>query len=337
MLESAALHPERFGDEPLTQLTPPRFEGSLDIAPGRSLGYAEYGPSSGRPILWFHGTPGGRRQISPRARRAAQERGIRLIAVERPGVGASTPHSYRRILEWGEDMRRLCDALELGPVAVAGLSGGGPYALACARSMPERVVQVAILGGVAPATGADAAAGGVSELVRRFSPLLHRARNPLGRVMRGLVLGLQPLSAQVMDAFAAFMPPGDQRLFEDELMRTMFIEDLTLGARTHMQALILDVALFGREWGFALEEIEVPVHMWYGDADNIVPLAHGEFMAKRIPRATLRVRPDEGHLGGLAAADEVFEAILAEWPEKPGDHDRTSAPSGPGETVGLAP
>jgi pimeloyl-ACP methyl ester carboxylesterase len=307
----------------LNELTPPRYEGTYHLDHGRTLGYAEYGPSSGRPILWFHGTPGGRRQISPRARAAAHERQIRLIAVERPGVGASTPHPYRRILDWGEDIRRLCDALGLEEIAVAGLSGGGPYALACAHAMPDRVVQVAILGGVAPAVGADAAQGGVSPLVRRFSPLLRMARNPLGRMMRGLVLGLEPMSARMIDAFAAFMPAGDQRVFEDELIRAMFVEDLLLGARTHMQALILDAALFGRDWGFRLDEVEVPVHMWYGDSDNIVPLAHGEFMARRLPRATFKVRPDEGHLGGLAAADEVFDAILAAWPGSRASHEPT--------------
>lgn len=321
------------------ELDPPRFEGSLQLGRGRRLGYAEYGPSGGHPILWFHGTPGGSRQISPRARQAAKERNIRLIAVERPGIGASTPHAYRCILDWGADIERLCDALDLDRIAVAGLSGGGPYALACARAMPQRVVQVAILGGVAPSVGPDTPAGGLTALARPFGPLLRATRQPLGRLFRSLTLGLEPIGTRVVEAFAALMPPGDRRVFEDELIRRMFVEDLVLGARTQMQAVLLDAILFGRHWGFGLDEIEVPVQMWYGDGDRIVPLSHGEFMARRIPKATLRIRHEEGHLGGLAAADEVFEALLFAWPggpyPRPRRRRRRGQPSANGSVVPL--
>jgi pimeloyl-ACP methyl ester carboxylesterase len=86
-----------------------------------------------------------------------------------------------------------------------------------------------------------------------------------------------------------------------------------------MQAICLDVAMFGRAWGFALADIEVPVYLWYGDSDTIVPVHHGQHLAQRIPGARLRIRPGEGHLGGLAASHEVFEAILGHWPR--GDRD----------------
>ena len=150
----------------MVALRPPRFEGSIVLGDGRNLGFAEYGPSGGRPLVWFHGTPGARRQISPEAREAADERGVRIIAVERPGIGASTPHLYDSIREFAADIERLCDALEIAHFAVAGLSGGGPYALACAYHMPERVVTAAVLGGVAPAVGRDRADGGPSLMAR---------------------------------------------------------------------------------------------------------------------------------------------------------------------------
>ena len=108
-----------------------------------------------------------------------------------------------------------------------------------------------------------------------------------------------------------------QDLFANEAVREMFADDLIRGSRTNMQALFLDAALFGRHWGFALGDIRVPVHLWYGDADNIVPVEHGHHMASRIPKAVLRVRPDEGHLGGLGASDEILDAVLAEWEATP--------------------
>jgi pimeloyl-ACP methyl ester carboxylesterase len=297
----------------MTSLIPPRFEGSLLLASGRQLGFAEYGPASGRPLIWFHGTPGARRQVPPGAREIALERNVRIIAVERPGIGASTPHLYESVRGWAADIEEFCDALELERVAVAGLSGGGPYALACAHDMPERVVTAAVLGGVAPAVGPDKAKGGPSEFSRRLEPLSRIARRPMGAFLRKLIRVVEPLADPAIDLFARFMPPGDQLVFADEAIREMFADDLIRGSRTNMQALFLDAVLFGRSWGFALGDIRVPVHLWYGDADNIVPIEHGHHMARRIPNAVLRVRPDEGHLGGLGASDEILDAVIREW------------------------
>lgn len=297
-------------------IRPPRFEGTFRLDGERQLGYAEYGPATGRPLIWFHGTPGARRQISPHAREVAHERGVRLIALERPGTGDSTPHVYGTLVEWAADVETFCDALGLDRVGIAGLSGGGPYALACGHAMPERIVAVAVLGGVAPAVGDDAAPGGLSRASPTLSRLARLAHTPLGFVLPRLSPVFERTADQGMDLFASFMPPGDQRVFEDPAVRKMFIEDFVLGSRRHMQAFLLDAFLFGRPWGFSLRDLRVPVHMWYGDADVIVPLSHAEHMAERIPRAVLRVRPEEGHLGGLGASDEVFAAILGHWDDE---------------------
>ncbi len=299
----------------MSELRPPRFEGAFHLRDGRDLGYAEYGPATGRPLVWFHGTPGARRQIAPRARQLADERNVRILAVERPGIGASTPHAYASVREWAEDIEQFCDAKEIDRFAVAGLSGGGPYALSCAHRMPTRVVAAAILGGVAPSVGEDAAEGGVSPLVRLAPDLLLRVRGPVGNTLRRLIRVLEPWSDEAVDAFARFMPEGDREVFRDPAMRQMFIEDLQRGARRQMQALVHDAALFGRHWGFPLAEIQVPVHLWYGDADNIVPVEHGEHLAERIPGAVFKRRPGEGHLGGLGAAEELIDAMLRHWEE----------------------
>jgi pimeloyl-ACP methyl ester carboxylesterase len=306
-------------------LKPPRFEGTVVLEDDRHLGYAEYGPAAGRPLLWFHGTPGARRQIAPAAHEAAHARDVRLIAVERPGIGASTPHRYGSLLDWAADIEWLCDSLGIEHFAVAGLSGGGPYALACAHEMNDRVVAVAVLGGVAPSSGPDAVAGGTSTLTRVLSPFFRVAHKPLDPVMRGLVRALEPLGERAIDLFASMMPPGDQRVFADPAVRRMFQEDITRGSRQYMQAAFLDAILFGRDWGFSLEDIPVPIHLWYGDADNIVPVAHGEHIAARLPQAVLRVRAEEGHLGGLGASHEIFDALLGHWPDTTASDDPDDA------------
>lgn len=298
----------------LPPLEPPRAEGALPLPGGRRLGWAEYGPAAGRPLLWCHGTPGAGRQIPPEARALARERGVRIVSIERPGVGASTPHLYGALVEFADDVEQLCRALGVERFAVGGLSGGGPYALACAHALRERVVAAVVLGSVPPVAGPDAVSGGVATLIRIAAPLARRTRRPVGQVLRALVRLFAPMADTAIDLVASLLPPGDRRVLGDESVRAMFEEDLVLASRRSMQALCLDVALFGRPWGFALGDLAVPVHLWQGDADTFVSLAHGEHLARRIPGAKLRVRPGEGHLGGLGASSELFDAVFSHWP-----------------------
>jgi pimeloyl-ACP methyl ester carboxylesterase len=297
----------------MTLLRDPRFEGSVPLADRRQLGFAEFGAAGGRPLLWFHGTPGARRQIAPAARQLAEEQDIRLVCVERPGIGHSTPHSYRAIVDFAADIEQLLDSLGIDRYGVVGLSGGGPYALACAHQMPERVVAATILGGVAPTVGKDAATGGANGLIRMSAPALDFAKGAVGAFMRRFVFAMQPVGDRMIDLFAAAMPPGDKRVFADPAVRQMFMEDIVLGSRTHMQAAWHDVVLFGKDWGFELREIQVPVTLRYGDSDNIVPADHGEHLAERIPGSVLHILHEEGHLGGLGSSAEIFESIFRHW------------------------
>jgi pimeloyl-ACP methyl ester carboxylesterase len=253
---------------------------------------------------------------------------VRIVSVERPGVGESTPHRFDAVIDFASDVEQLCDSLGLERFAIAGLSGGGPYALACAHEMPERVLAGAILGGVAPSVGPDAAHGGAAALVRAFEPILRHVHGPLGGLLRSAIRVLEPFADPLTDLFARVMPPGDQRIFEDQAMRRMFQEDLILGSRRNMQAIFLDAMLFARDWGFSLADIRVPIHLWYGDSDTIVPAHHGEHLAQRIPDARLRVRSQEGHLGGLGASLEIFDALLEHWPDAQG-------PQGPTRSAAL--
>jgi pimeloyl-ACP methyl ester carboxylesterase len=294
----------------------PRIEGTYELADGRRVGFAEYGDPEGRPVLWFHGTPGGRRQIAPAGRRLAGELGVRLIALERPGIGASTLHVHADVRGWADDVGEIADRLGLGRFAAIGLSGGGPYVLACAAVHPDRMVAGAVLGGVAPTRGIDAAPGGAVDLAVRLAPLLEYGARPLGVVAHRLVRLVQPLQNEMFELYARLSPPGDQEVFRRPEMRAMFLDDLGRASRRQLHAPILDLLLFTRPWGFALSELSVPIRFWHGDADPIVPLAHAEHMAALVPGASLTVRPGESHLGALDASAEIFDVLLGLWAER---------------------
>ena len=121
--------------------------------------------------MWLHGTPGSRRQIPFEARAYAEQHGLRIVGVDRPGIGSSTPYLYPDIFDWTRDLALLLDALGIDQARVVGLSGGGPYALAAGAGLPDRILGVGVLGGVAPTVGPDAAAGGIIQLAVRLAPL----------------------------------------------------------------------------------------------------------------------------------------------------------------------
>jgi pimeloyl-ACP methyl ester carboxylesterase len=286
------------------------------VRDGRKLGFAEFGPPDGRPIIWLHGTPGARKQIPEDARLAAEEVGVRFVGVDRPGTGLSTSHLYGSILDFTEDLRILIDELGFEDLAVIGLSGGGPYAVAAGYAMPDRVKAVGVLGGVAPTRGEEGVPGGLVSLATRFAPLIPPFRVPLGLGIGMLVAALMPVGRPALETYARFSPPGDREVFAREEIKTMFINDLS-DTRGRLRAPVDDVILFTRDWGFRLADVSVPVKWWHGDADHIVPLTHGEHCVALLPDAELFVRPGESHLGGFGAAEEVLETMLATWDRKP--------------------
>ena len=139
----------------MSEIDRPRLEGSVAVRDGRRLSFAEFGDPRGAAIVWMHGTPGARRQIPVEARAFAVEHDLRIIGVDRPGIGSSTPHLYPDILDWTNDLVELCDVLDIDTLRVIGLSGGGPYALAAGAALPDRVHGV----GRARGSGADEGAG----------------------------------------------------------------------------------------------------------------------------------------------------------------------------------
>ena len=294
----------------------PALEGTVAVRDDRRLSFAEYGSTRGQAIVWMHGTPGARRQIPLEARAYAEEHGLRIIGIDRPGIGSSTPHLYANVLDWTRDLEILLDTLGIDTLRLIGLSGGGPYALAAGVAMPDRVHGVGVLGGVAPTTGEDAADGGLIQLAVRLAPLLSVGRVPLGVALTGAIRLVRPLAGPALDLYAAVQPPGDRNLLSRPEFKAMFLDDLLNGSRFQTSAPLTDLVLFTRDWGFTAAEVAVPVRWWHGDDDHIVPLAHGQHLVERLPDAALKVIAGESHLGGLGIAQDVLGALMELGPRR---------------------
>lgn len=289
----------------------PTLEGSVAVRAGRRLSFAEYGSPRGPALVWMHGTPGARRQIPIDARRYAAEAGLRIIGIDRPGIGSSSPYLYPNLLDWTQDLELLLDALAVDKVRVIGLSGGGPYALAAGAGLAHRVEGVGVLGGVAPTRGPDAAAGGIIQLAVHAAPLLAATRVPLGVALTGAIRAVRPLAGPGLDLYAAVQPAGDKTLLGRPEFKAMFLDDLLNGSRFQTSAPISDLVLFTRDWGFALADVDVPVRWWHGDDDHIVPFRHGQHCVDRLPNATMTTIDGESHLGGLGIAHQVLDELMA--------------------------
>jgi len=294
----------------------PALEGTVAVRGERRLSFAEYGSRTGPAIVWMHGTPGARRQIPLEARAYADEQGLRIIGIDRPGIGSSTPHLYPDVLDWTRDLEILLDTLAIDTVRLIGLSGGGPYVLAAGAALPDRVHGIGVLGGVAPTQGPDAVPGGLIQLAVRLAPLLGLARVPLGVALTAAIRLVKPLAGPGLDLYAAVQPPGDKNLLSRPEFKAMFLDDLLNGSRFQTSAPISDLVLFTRDWGFAAADVSVPVRWWHGDADHIVPFRHGQHMVDRLPDATMTVIDGESHLGGLGIAQQVIDTLMDLGPRR---------------------
>jgi pimeloyl-ACP methyl ester carboxylesterase len=302
-------------EEISSEVGPPvaRLVGTSLVAPGRELGWAEFGHPDGDVVFWFHGTPGARFQVPPRIDEVALQRGFRVIAVERPGTGNSSNHRYDRIIDFAPDLEALANELGVERFAVVGLSGGGPYTLAVAKHMPDRVVMATLLGGMGPVRGPDAVFS-YTRLMRFMAPSLEVLRTPVGSLLNRVVSVATPIADPVFSLYARFLGFADRPILGNPQFKAMFLHDLITAG--DLRATAHDLALFARHWGFQLDEVTVPVVVWHGLADVIVPPSHGHHQAARVAHGELHVRAGAGHFAGFSDATEVLNRVREVWAEQ---------------------
>ena len=284
----------------------PIAEGEVRLPDGRRLAWAEFGDPRGAPVIYCHGFPGSRTQAGL-AHDAAARLGLRVVGVDRPGIGRSGRAPGRRLADWPADVSRVADALALGRFGVLGLSAGGPYAAACARMIPERLVAVAIVSGLGPPESWGEARGmrWVARLGLRLAAKSPSLAGPdFGVIARGIARDADRMLALVERFYAA----PDRAVLARPGVRPLILASFREGVRQGGAPLAQDLGLLARPWGFGLEEIEIPVELWHGEVDNVVPPGMGRHVAARIPGCRSHFLPREGH---FSLVIDHMVAILA--------------------------
>jgi pimeloyl-ACP methyl ester carboxylesterase len=261
---------------------------------GQRLAWCELGDHAGQPVIYCHGFPSSRREamlLDP----VARTQGMRILAPDRPGYGDSSDQPGRTIPDWSEDIAALADHLGLGRFSLLGVSGGAPYALACAWRIRERICACALVCPLGPVYLDDMLAAMAwparlnLTLARQVPDLAHFA-------FGGLTAGLLTRWPQTVDRFRTLTaPPADRAELAQAETRAILNRTIADAMRGGARGARRDLLLYTRPWGIPLGEIALPIQLWHGEADGTVPIAHARWYERHLPNCRAHYLPDEGH------------------------------------------
>lgn len=282
----------------MTDLAPRDVQ--VPLADGRTIACTEVGDPDGRPIISCHGGLSSRLDIVPSAE-AATRLGVRVISPDRPGIGGSTRQPGRTLLDWPGDVAAVADHLGIDRFAVMGWSLGGIYAAACAHALSDRVTVAGLVASSIPADW----------------PGMHEELNRMDRVMLDLSGKAAPLDRTIFSLMRSAAHHAPKAFAKSSGV------DATMGAGDLAESLpaavaegladtkgvVDDYRVFGAPWGFRPEDIGVEVHLWQGDADELVPPAWAERLAEAIPGSTLHPVAGASHFLWYDHWDEIFTTL----------------------------
>lgn len=265
-------------------------------AGGRRLHVVEQGVPNGRPVLVHNGTPNSRLLYEPGVR-LAESQGIRMIGYDRPGYGGSDRDPGRSVASCARDVRAIAEALGIERLAVWGISGGGPHAIACAALLPDLVPAVAVLASIAPwgAAGLDYFDGMGRENVEDWELTLKDRTAARAKHERDRLETLAATPETIYTTFETLLSPADRKALTPAL--TDYLNEAAqLGLAPGADGWWDDDVAFVEPWGFELDQIQTPVLLLHGRQDRFVPFTHGEWLARHIPGVEARLSDNDGHL-----------------------------------------
>jgi pimeloyl-ACP methyl ester carboxylesterase len=276
---------------------------TIRLASGRTVGFADFGIPGATAVLWCHGGPGSRLEPSYH-RRAAIEAGLRIIGIDRPGYGLSTPQPGRTIGGWVPEALAVADHLGIGQFAAVGISTGGAFALALAALAPERVLGVVACCSMTDSRWPEGRASmsrphvhAVWEAPDRAAALAAAtdAHGENGSKMRG-------------GGMAAALAPSDVALFRDPEWMTETMAEFPAMFAHGLEGYTDDRLADRAGWvTFDVTSIQCPVTVLHGGSDRMVAVIHARHTAELVPGAELVIFDDLGH---FSIATKVVPAII---------------------------
>jgi len=294
----------------VTGATSTSSNNELRLGDGRILSYGEWGTRDGPLVVGFHG--GGLSRLAHYGDEAPTRAGVRLVMPDRPGFGLSDPHPGGTLLDWARDVDELVTLLGANRFAVFGTSAGGPGALACGYLLPDRVAAVGVVCGVGPYQDEPELTPFLDEKRRALVQLARTDPDAaLARIQDDCEAGVEDPET-LLDEWPPGTPSSDREVMADPVIHARFVAAIRESA-ARGPAGCVDETLrnYARSWGFALSEIRVPVRIWHGAQDKLVPVQVAELLADRIETTELHVFEEEGHAVDYPHIEEILTTLAA--------------------------
>ena len=285
-----------------------RQNQTIQLSDGRTVGFAEYGPKKGSPVLYFSGGNSSRLE-GMWFDESAYRNSVRLIVPDRPGFGLSSFHPNRQLLDWPNDVVELADTLGIGMFSVFGLSGGGPHVLATIYQIPGRVNKAAIVSGTSSPEMPDKFRGMWPPVKIIF--ITAKKFPKINRFLLKQMAGFYSDEEQMMKRMKQALPFPDVTLIDErpEVIR-IFAESTKEAHRNGVAGDAWEWHLYVSDWQFQLRDILKEVKLWYGKYDQQVPIGMGRYLSEELPNADLIEVDDGGHFSTINNhIDDIFEYL----------------------------
>ncbi|MEP6811559.1 MAG: alpha/beta fold hydrolase [Actinomycetota bacterium] len=293
-------------------------ERDITLRDGRTLHVYDEGDPQGFVVVEHHGTPGSGLMYPPDVG-LAQERGLRLVSYDRAGYGGSTPKPGRTVADIANDVVDVVDALGVERFASVGGSGGAPHSFALGALVTERCVAVAAIACPAPwgVEGIDWLGGQGEQNVEEFGAALEGPET-LEAFLEPLAAELRAATAEeIREVLATLLPPVDRAVLTGE-RGAHAKKNIDRAISPGIVGWRDDDLAFTKPWGFELSDIRVPALLWQGVQDKMVPVAHGRWLAERIPGVEAHISEPDGHLSiAVGRLAEIFDWLRGRLEDRP--------------------
>ena len=297
-------------------------QGFVQLPEGAVVAFQEYGVPNGVPVMFCHGWPSSC-TMARLTDEPARDLGIRIISLDRPGISGSSLQPDRKLSDWPRVVERIVEHLGVREFRILAISGGAPYAYATAVAMPQRVQAIAIVGGAPPM--AELVDGEGLLPLYRWMLALYRTRPRLLRRLFHLVrpvLSLRPpVRFRPLLLKMLMLRQCDAESLRDAAAFEAIFESQRRAWRSSAEGVMADAQIYAQPWGFAIEDVRVPVRLWHGKEDRAFSIHLAEQVAKRVPNCKARFVDDAGHYSlPIRHMREILKDLICNadghWPDK---------------------